>query len=137
MSLKDKAKKLLSSRNVLIILVVICIIIAAYILITNYSGESEEALSVRDVLNQSDDLIKTGEKITVKGYYSPYNNTIARVTDSAVIPGSIPSDYLFVDHSGVDVDLVDNTNYLFTGVLEKYPLNPNLIILKASEIEQS
>jgi hypothetical protein len=147
MSLRDKVKKLMSPRNVLIILLVLCIIVVAYILIISYKGESETVLSVKDVLNQSDELIKTGEKITVKGYYYTdynYNENIIEITDSAVIPGPgspIPNDKdrLLVDYSGVQnvTNFNAGSKYLFTGVLEWSPLNPESPILIASKIEPS
>ncbi|GAH14468.1 unnamed protein product, partial [marine sediment metagenome] len=43
---------------------------------------------------------------------------------------------LLVDHSGIDNVTIDEGNqYLFTGVLTNYELNPGLPILKAYKIE--
>ena len=139
MSLKDKFKKLLSPRNILIILLVLCVIVVAYILMTNYSGKNEKIYSVKEVISQSDRLKKSGEQITVKGYYTRFDVNIAQISDSAVTPGGSPSqDTLLVDYSGVqNANLKEGSIYNFSGVLQDNPLNPNQVILIASEIKPS
>jgi hypothetical protein len=94
-------------------------------------------LSVKDVLANSSIYIDTAEIITIKGYYyTDYNDNIIEITDSAGYPGSIPSDVLFVDYSGVvNVVLNEGSKYLFSGVLQEYNLNPNIVILIVNKIE--
>ena len=138
MSSKGKGKNLISTRTLLIMALVACIAIAAYFLITSYTGDSEDILTVKATLDRSDELIESQEEITVKGYYAYYNENTATVTDVQVLPGSPqPENKLLVDHSGVEdtPEFTTSTKYFFTGVLQKDEQNPDLIILIASKIE--
>ena len=131
-----KGKRWISPRTVLIILLVIIIIAAAYILLTSDTGEPENILTVREVLNRSEELIRTQEEITVEGYYNYYDVGIAEVTDTITLPGGLPpEDKLLVDRSDVNVTLDEGNMYHFTGKLTYDEINPALPILIANKIE--
>ena len=134
-----KSKKRISPRTILIVLLVICIITAAYVLVTSYSGESEDVLTVREVLDRREELITTQEVIKVKGYYTYFDIGIAYITDSLELPGGLPlppEDKLRVDHTNVENVTLDEGNiYHFTGKLTYDEINPVLPILIANKIE--
>ena len=69
MSAKGKFSNLMSTRNLLILALIFSIIIAGYVLITTYSGESEEVLTVKEVLEKKDELTDSSREIKVKGYF--------------------------------------------------------------------
>jgi hypothetical protein len=136
MNPREKRWNLLN-RNVLIGLIFgLIIIAAAYIIITTPPNESVAALSPDNVIDNSYKYI--GETIAVEGYY--YNEGIGKVgvITSSIIPTGTEFEFykrLPVDHNDVNISLIDETKYRFTGVLTSDPSVPaNPIMLVAEEI---
>jgi len=129
-------KSLMSTRNLIIILLILVIIGAGYILVTSYTGDEENVLSVKYItdLENSQRYSNTSEVITVKGYFYEYHTTDRiQVTDDPGRPDYIPTDILLIDHSNIENPSLDKgERYLFTGVLHKEGLNN--YVLYASEI---
>lgn len=127
----------LLNRNVLIGLIFALIIVAvAYIIITSPPNESGEALSPDYVIDNYDELI--GDIIIVEGYYYNEGGKKEGVITSSIIPtGTEPGFYkrLPVDHTDVNISLIDEIKYRFTGVLTSDPSIPaNPIMLVAEKI---
>jgi len=131
-----KGKRWISSKILIIFLLIISIIAAAYILLTSNPGKTENILTVKEVLDRSEELIRTQEEITVEGYYNYYDVDIAEVTDTITLPGGVPpEDKLLVDRSDINVTLDEGNLYHFTGKLTYDEINPALPILVANKIE--
>ena len=124
MSPREKRRSKLFDRNALIVLLVALIIIAAtYYILTRPPGESINALSPDEVIENSEDYID--QNITVQGYYKNEGDVGTGVITSKIIgPDSTFEDYsgsiLPVDHSSKELwnySFVDTATYQFTGVL--------------------
>ena len=117
---------------VIVLLVVVIIIAAAYLLVTNYAN-NPTIYSAEDIVNNPQNHI--GKIITVKGYYNVGDSSIT----SLIIPSGQQSTVIYkrlpVDVSNVNISLVPNLQYRFTGVLKSDQSSlGNPIILVAENI---
>jgi flagellar basal body-associated protein FliL len=117
----------------LVLLVVVVIIGAAYLFLTN-STNNPVIYSVEDVVKNSNNYI--GKVINVDGYYNADGTitTVQRTSgqQSTGVPISLP-----VDTSGVvNASLANDIKYRFTGILESSSGIPPTVQLIAEKIEQ-
>jgi len=139
MSPSDRRRNLL---NILTVVLIVLTIIAAYFYITNPANQSEEILSVEQVVGSSDQYLNS--QITVEGFY--YHGTHPKgqgdITSEAINPYSSSFSesvqYLLVNHSNVNMTLVEGVKYRFKGLLISDPSAPagTAIILVADEIAE-
>jgi hypothetical protein len=125
------------NRNFLIGLLIVLIVLSAVIfIVTSPPQDPIKILSPDNIIDNSDKYL--GEIITVEGYY--YNEGIGKsgVITSSIIPSGSEFEFykrLPVDYSDVNISLIDETKYRFTGMLlsdTSIPADP--IILKADDI---
>jgi len=119
---------------VLVLLVVVVTIGAAYLFLTN-STNNPVIYSVEDIVKNSNNYI--GKVINVDGYYNADGTitTVQRTSgqQSTGAPMSLPVDISNV----VNASPATNIKYRFTGILESNQSNPgNPIILIADKIVQ-
>lgn len=139
MSPSDRRRNLL---NILIVVIIVLIIIAAYFYITNPANQSEEILSVEQVVGSSDQYLNS--QIIVEGFYyhGSYPKGQGDIASEAIDPysSSFPESvqYLSVNHSNVNMTLVEGVKYRFKGLLISDPSAPagTAIILVADEIAE-
>jgi flagellar basal body-associated protein FliL len=117
----------------LVLLVVVVIIGAAYLFLTN-STNNPVIYSVEDVVKNSNNYV--GKVINVDGYY----NADGTIT-SIIIPSGSQSTVVYkrlpVDISGVvNASLANDIKYRFTGILESSSGIPPTVQLIAEKIEQ-
>ena len=119
---------------VLVLLVVVVTIGAAYLFVTN-STNNPVIYSVEDVVKNSNKYI--GKVINVDGYYNA-DNTITSVIRTSGQQSTVVPTWLPVDISGVvNISLANNLKYRFTGTLTSDPSNlGSSIILIADNIVQ-
>ena len=138
MSPVDRRRNLL---NILIVVVIALVIIGAvYVYINLPAGE--EIFSVGEIVDNSEQYID--EVITVQGFYyhGNYPEGQGDITSDAINPysSSFPESvqYLSVNHSKVNMTLVEGVKYRFKGTLIQDPSAPagTAIILAADEITQ-
>ena len=137
-----KGKSRISTRTVLIILIVILIAFSAYYLITNYSGETDDVLTIDKVNSNKEYYIENNLTIEIKGYY--YDELVENqciLTSSPRLTGqssTTTEESLLVDYTNAEsTDFSRGEGVLYTvkGKLTNYELNEELPILLAEEIK--
>ncbi len=118
---------------VLVLLVIVVIVGAAYLFVTN-SADAPVIYSVEDIVKNSNNYI--GTVINVDGYY----NADGTIT-SKIIPSGSQSTVIYkrlpVDISGVvNASLASDLKYRFTGILESSSGIPPTVQLIVEKIEQ-
>ena len=138
MSPGDRRRNLL---NILLVVTIVLVIVgAAYVYINSPAGE--EILTVDEVVDSSERYID--KVITVQGFYyhGNYPEGQGDITSDAINPysSSFPESvqYLSVNHSKVNMTLVEGVKYRFKGSLIPDPSVPagTAVILIADEITQ-
>jgi len=139
MSTKDTRQNL---RNILLVaLIAIVIVVAAYTFISN-APETIDVLSVDEVMENYDAYLD--KIITVEGYYYHENNPAGQgvITLALIQSGqssTVTINRLPVNYSAVNVSLAEEVKYRFVGTLMADPSIPvpiDAIILIADEITQ-
>jgi len=115
--------KRFDTRTILTVLLVLLVIAAGYIVITNLPPE-EKYLYPEDVLrNKSQYLNQT---ISVRGYYifsDPTTPVIVSTTSTTTGRAELKLDYSHIENA-TDRLVTGSTLYIFTGVLKEDTTNP-------------
>jgi len=137
-----KGKSRISRRTILIVLIVALIVVSAYYLITNYSGETDDVLTIYNVNSKKDYYINNNITIETKGYY--YDELVENqciITSSPRSTGQSSTsteESLLVDYSNAestDFSRGEGNLYTVKGKLKNDELNEELTILMAEEIK--
>ena len=135
MSLKDTKRNM---WNIIIVILAVAIITAAYILVSNH-GDEIKILSIADVMDNYNEYL--GKTVVVEGYYyhegGPDDEGV--ITSSIIEEGQSLTNYqrLPVNHAAINTSglLIDKIKYRFTGLLKSNELIPDAFILIAEKIE--
>ena len=117
MSPSDRRRNLWN-KNIIIVLLALVIIATAYVLISSSPDDSVLVYSVEEIVENSDKYLN--KNITVEGYYYNKGTEGEGVITSLIIEsGSSLINYkrLPINHSSVNMSLVSEVKYRFTGVL--------------------
>ena len=137
-----KGRKMIETRTLLYILLVIIIIGGIYIFISS-QGPAEKWYDPEYILSNKESFVESGETIIIEGYYDPITGDGSIVKSSYQDPGSEPSTRaLKLDATNVanyTEKLVEHTKLHFTGHLEYIDSdNPfSGVVFIASEISDS
>ena len=126
--------------NILIaVMLVLIIIAAAYLFMSNPGDQSADVLTVDEVVDASADYL--GSTISVEGYYYHGNSPEGEGFITAKIADPLSSSFesvkqISVNHSNVNITLEDEVKYHFKGLLTEDTSSPvpGVIILIAEEI---
>jgi hypothetical protein len=125
--------------NIILVVLVAIIIVAAYILASNPADEPM-TLSPEDVMNNYEEYL--GKSIVVEGYYYHESGPVGKgsIVSSIIQEGQSSTNYqrLPVNHSTINTTglLIDKVKYTFTGLLKSDESIPgNAFILIAEKIE--
>ena len=125
--------------NIILVVLVAIIIVAAYILASN-TADDPKILSPEDVMNNYEEYL--GKSIVVEGYYYHESGPAGKgsILSSIIQEGQSSTNYqrLPVNHSTINTTglLIDKVKYRFTGLLESDESTPgDAFILIAEKIE--
>lgn len=125
--------------NIILVVLVAIIIVAAYILASNPADEPM-TLSPEDVMNNYEEYL--GKSIVVEGYYYHESGPAGKgsIVSSIIQEGQSSTNYqrLPVNHSTINTTglLIDKVKYRFTGLLQSDESIPgDAFILIAEKIE--
>ena len=108
--------KILETRTLLIILIIIAIVGSGYIIITNLPPE-EDYLTPEEVLANIDHY--SGQKITVRGYYVISGGYPVIVSTTSTTQGRSELRFDYSNIENATDDLFEGEKYDFTGKLIK------------------
>jgi len=122
------------------VILVLIIIAAAYIFLSNPADQSIDRLTVGEVVDSSADYLDS--TVSVEGFYYHGNSPDGKGFITAKIVDPLSSSFEFVkekisvNHSNVNITLEDQVKYQFTGTLTEDTSSPvpGVIILMAEEI---
>ncbi len=122
------------------VILVLVIIAAAYVFLSNPADQSIDRLTVDEVVESSADYLDS--IISVEGFYYHKSNPEGEGVITAKIEDPLSSssglvNEIAVNHSGVNIILADEVKYRFTGTLledTSSPVSSGVVILIAEDI---